>query len=998
MKQNIYKFSPFTFSRKEMNVSKVVENNKQHIQGKIDELIEKNISFVEHVDELSKLINDKSDFYDSPADTRFPFNLSDLSTHLRFTAGVMYLLVENAVKRFGLEYTLKAFGFPDSLDEATLFAISRFTGLMHDITKPAIDNHSENSADFAEKCIKNLSITGNQNVDSGLKNMIVNAIKNHHESNSNNGFEDLIKVADWISTSDRIKIVWPEFLSSILEKYGVDDVAFGANKKDREDIMKSFKQYIDMINSNGSSLTKGSADDVLYDSLKNKTKTMHWRSKNTYPYFLEPSSVKAVEEKLGIISNRLNANISKDKKSKYLSKEPLLTFVKMEFKKKQDFIYRSPELKHIKGGSLLIQIFEEIFEKAFCKISCQETILSKGGGELFGLISIDFDDKKIMEEVKNEFKIWVTKNFKDKLTENEINELTEDLVNNYISVETKTRPLSGGIRDNAFTFVELLFGLNLEKDYEKSFNDEYYYNLLQDPKISLEQKRGIIKYFFDATYLSQKFNTSTDYLKNLDSFISQVTKSEFFIQFQNRKGFGELISAFEVYPSYPSQCQATCLPSVGQAVSLCQSCHSPLSNGSKCLICNFKSMLSESFRTKPKLYDNLVMVKILKNIKERLIKKNIITQKNISIGDLQIYDLDQLGKNCIFNNNEDYIAYMKFDGNNFGIMKQQLKTVGMFQAFSRSINLTALEAITEAIVNSVVAWYNAHSGSKKPPLEDIPVSLFIVGGDDLSLAMHSELAFKFVETFSEEIEKRFGKYIPLKNLKDRVGEVPISFYPTGYSGGVVFHKSSVPLQISNEIADILESKSKKFSKFYLRPYRDWKGLAANVMNVQKNLPYTSRCLEVYQPPGDIIVGGAYNTISMYFSTADLSKEAVERYYNGKTFKYYSTALFPMDITALKNDFIGRIKDILKIAGYNEDKSNVVKSLLRTGVMTMPEEFQLSLYYKAGKENSKEKQELWQKMANSLFIKSRQYRDEDSNETKYVIDWYEPCEFSRFYWE
>ncbi len=105
----------------------------------------------------------------------------------------------------------------------------------------------------------------------------------------------------------------------------------------------------------------------------------------------------------------------------------------------------------------------------------------------------------------------------------------------------------------------------------------------------------------------------------------------------------------------------------------------------------------------------------------------------------------------------------------------------------------------------------------------------------------------------------------------------------------------------------------------------------------------------------------------------------------------------MDIEAFKQDFIAKMREIAKIVKNNEKQTNTVKSILRNGILTTPEEFKLSLFYKAGKENDNKK-EFWQKMANTLTIKGKEVKDEDTGIIKSLIDWYEPSEYLRFYWE
>ena len=1011
MTKEIYKVNPITFLRTQKVVPTVLEENKQNIQTKIEELVKKNTPFSEIVDELSELINDSKGFYDTPADTRFPYNISDLSTHLCFAAGIMQMFASILIQRLGIQDTteklgvqnLTTIGLSDDQIKELLFAIVRFTGLMHDITKPDIDKHAEQSVEFIKTWFEKISITGNKNIDSKLRTTILDAIQTHHET-PKTGLGELIQASDWIATSDRIRIVWPEFMTAMLEKYDTQQVGFAANK---DEIRTIFKEYIEKINKPENPLTKGTEDDALYKKLKEEVNVKHYRSGNLNPYFLTPKSLTAT-------TNKLN-EISKIFEKVDFTSEKLIALIKIEFKQKQQFIFESPHLKHIKGGSLLIQIAQEIFQKAFHQIACPELVLSSGAGELLGILPAFIGEDTIRKEVEKQFTSWISDNFKNQYSKKDIETLVKEIMKN-ISVKKSGEKTTNTISGILFSFTELLYGIDLENDPEKSYDDSYYYNQLIDPKIPNEQKQKIIQYFFEPTYLHQKFNLSADFSLKFTEFIGKIAKTEFFIQFQNKKGFGELVSAFELCPAEPKPLETVePIASKKQTDPVCNDCHNRTITKNSCIICDFKEILAKQIKENPYLYENLTLFRVLKKLTKNLFDKNILIDlekdsekdskkdsKKKLLGNYLIYDLDTLSENSIDKNNKTYIAFVKLDGNNFGIMKQQLKTVGMYQAFGKFVDKTAEDALTNALVQSIEEWKNSNgwktTNKDIDKLSNIPVSLFIVGGDDISLALHSELALKFIEYFSKQIEKEFGTYCSAEELTKKIGETNITFYPSGYSGGIVFHKSNVPLQISNEIADELESKSKKFSKFYLNPYKDWKGFANNLINDIIKEPYHPRCLNVYKKQGSRIVGGAYNTISLYFSTADLSKEALNRYFEGKSFKYYTTALFPMDMRAFKEDFIGRINDIVKIAGKQTDKSNIVKSLLRKGISSIPEEFRLSLYYKAGKETDSVKQNLWQKMANSIIIKGKQIKDPVTNQIKSMIDWYEPSEFARFYWE
>ena len=239
-------------------------------------------------------------------------------------------------------------------------------------------------------------------------------------------------------------------------------------------------------------------------------------------------------------------------------------------------------------------------------------------------------------------------------------------------------------------------------------------------------------------------------------------------------------------------------------------------------------------------------------------------------------------------------------------MKQQLKTVGMYQAFSRFVNQTTSNAMSSAIIKSLREWSEMQQRETVGfILDKIPASIFILGGDDISFVLHSELAFPFLKYFSTEINKSLGTLSTPADLAKRIGDTNSTFYPSGYSGSVVFHQSTTPLQIVNETADNLESKSKKFAKFFLNPYSDWDPVRKDKLVSLRTKPYYPKTLDKLTRPGDRIISGAYNTVSIYYSISDLSKDAVSKYFDGKSYKYYSTALFPMDIETFVKEFQGK---------------------------------------------------------------------------------------------
>jgi hypothetical protein len=922
------KVDQITFLKKNIDVDQNILDRKQFLRkiaNRFSSAGEKGL--YEYVQLLSESISKKDLFLDFPGNQKFPYNLNGLSSHLLFTSAMIKFILKYFIAEKGFNHAKVKLGIDFDISEENLYIIGRFIGLMYDIIKSGSIDLEEGSVPLSKEILNIIE------VPQEWVNFIPNIIEEYYQENDSELFVEILVLSNLLATSEGIPFTNLYFMETFLNRNEDINNPFVNNQK----FMQTLQKYNRIIKQEEVSKVD---DHELLEKLKNiKVKS----NGKEIPYFISSNAPKAIIERIKSISEKGDFPLNK----------PCVSFLDLSFKSKQNFIFKGARLKRIIGGSLLIQLFEDIFYEAFINVCSPELIITKGGGELLGIVPISVT----MEEIKTELERQIhnrLQDFEDQL-ENEkvdINRL-KNLLIDYVRIKYS--------RDYKISLFELRYGRDLENEPEKSYDYSYYYEKYQEG--TQKEKKTILNYFLHPTKINKIIRRNK--YNSLDELVEKwsPSESEFFIEFQERKSFGEVIGNF-----YDSVIEKNALPKANDTDPdkevICAECHEKFENPNKngedeesittCDICRFCNILTNSMQE----LEDFPTQRLFEKIKD-IIRKN----ENIRIESNTLLNLDKLSTPSIESENSTYLGFIRLDGNNFGMIKSYMKTFSSYKAFSRFIANKTEEMLLQACKKTINEWSRnpkIHGGIQTPLFR-----FFIVGGDDISLALHSELALSFIQNFFEQIRNNYGYKVNEKQLKTKIGNEPVTIYPTGFSGGLIITHTKVPFNILNNCANYLEHKAKEFIK------------------------------PQYSDPLKNLYGGSINSVAPIFVPQGITKNYIRQYYEHNLIPNFTFCEFPLDDDGFEK-LARKINEVLS-SGIS---SSSFKSIYREGLKILPLELNMQLYYKAGREsNDNQKAEFWSKLAKTLSNEINNFKENDKYQNKYnnkiLLKWFEPIELSRF---
>lgn len=174
---------------------------------------------------------------------------------------------------------------------------------------------------------------------------------------------------------------------------------------------------------------------------------------------------------------------------------------------------------------------------------------------------------------------------------------------------------------------------------------------------------------------------------------------------------------------------------------------------------------------------------------------------------------DDDNESALLENREDgdYLALIHADGNGLGQLLGTLKDelpddpkvfAKCWYAFSKAVDHATARAVQMAI-GAVVKDSHIVQGKSVMPIRPL-----ILGGDDLTLLIHSELALLFTETFLKNFENTTRE--ELANLTFNPGVDKLTA-----CAGIVFLKPKMPFHQVNRLCESLCTAAKKKSKKHL---------------------------------------------------------------------------------------------------------------------------------------------------------------------------------------
>lgn len=196
--------------------------------------------------------------------------------------------------------------------------------------------------------------------------------------------------------------------------------------------------------------------------------------------------------------------------------------------------------------------------------------------------------------------------------------------------------------------------------------------------------------------------------------------------------------------------------------------------------------------------------------KREFLKSNSLTEKMTDNKDNSIVWPSDM--NAIAGNESNYIAVIHADGNNLGqtliklashLEKQPGDASEVFRGFSSAIEDATLAAAQRSFKLVLLPDYNK---SRKGSVVARPI---VLGGDDLTMIVRADLAFKFAKEFLGAFEEESQK-----TLQKHLGAFKISGLPDMLTAcaGVALIKSSYPFAKAYELAESLCSYAKKIAK------------------------------------------------------------------------------------------------------------------------------------------------------------------------------------------
>lgn len=172
------------------------------------------------------------------------------------------------------------------------------------------------------------------------------------------------------------------------------------------------------------------------------------------------------------------------------------------------------------------------------------------------------------------------------------------------------------------------------------------------------------------------------------------------------------------------------------------------------------------------------------------------------------------------NNDREVIkdmAIIHIDGNGLGIILMALRAAlkdksdevfrTAFRTFSEALN-TATENAAKAATQFV--FDNAKYEHKSKIF--LPMRPIVLGGDDITLLIHADLALKYSKIFCNEFEKASRQELePLFDEFEKLKDSELKDYLTA-SGGILFHKAGHPIMQSLRLVESLCDSAKKLTK------------------------------------------------------------------------------------------------------------------------------------------------------------------------------------------
>lgn len=173
-------------------------------------------------------------------------------------------------------------------------------------------------------------------------------------------------------------------------------------------------------------------------------------------------------------------------------------FFFVEFRSIQKFIFRSPELKQIRGSSELIIWINKLIKEEFSKINGREAIVNEKGGSFLGICTFQqykFIKKAIIKRISNELK-----------------GLDSNLDSDEILKRLDFHPLH-----TPFSLSEIFFGSEqMGYDFNKIWNE---IQLTPDNTNSEEHRNAILSYFNINPHLFDKMTIAAKKFYFFSNFI-----------------------------------------------------------------------------------------------------------------------------------------------------------------------------------------------------------------------------------------------------------------------------------------------------------------------------------------------------------------------------------------------------------------------------------------------------------------------------------------------
>jgi len=924
----VTRFHPITLLARSMDVEAFLKNTQEQIKKIFTSVTQKGLSETENlledlVNNLFQFISEKTSKYnykDTPADTRFPNSLSSLHDHMVLVAAIASNIIREVYERYNDDQKVTRYLFfsgngPDSLiiskKEAILMA--ELSGLFHDINKPRLKEHAKQSANLIGELLKDFPINDT------LKKIIVNAIRLHHDSDDKSClFNEVIRLADWTSTSERGILFEPALYKNITNNFDIK--------------------------------TEYSNDEFL-EALQDESGQKLREMKNFRGYKLYLTT------KSEIRNSFLFAREEVFKKELGLGNKPFLSLLYCDFKSIQKFIYSSDKLPVVCGASKFVTVIEKEIANAFSNHNrlSKSSVICRGGGNVL-VLACSTNIENLLEGVLDDAKKSIKKEIPG--YDNVIDEIFAKHVSIKRPIKLFLSEIRHGLVENYYDFDEIV----------RKFRGE-----------STKLIKG---------YLGESFSGRKE---------SEITNQELLYKFLQRKGFGEVVNACLTEPTIKDDDEGIkfTISNIFDNIIFCEWCHSRPAfkedqdpeGGSNfiCEWCNFKREVNKKIEEDYLLHD-MVKTELIQKVRNDLkIDLTISLPKTIDHLCLVKPLSDVLKKEV----DTDQFCIFKVDGNNFGMIKARMSSPNMYRAFSEFIDEAAKESLKDALVETIFNEINEYVQKNKRDKYDnetnstlnmiAPFQSVILGGDDIELFLNARIALPFVRNFFRNIRLKFGEAAILEsdgkiykidhefqadpsNLVN-AGDVALSFFSSGYSGGLIFADKKTPLTILNESINYLESEAKHYIK---------QKIGALEKSGKKAF-------------------GAWNSIALFATPSnDYEESHIEYIYRGVQ-NCYKVTRFPMSDLEFNQFFkeLERYNQIFKKEKKIVISRNKLKTIVFGGLDKSPNEFKLQLYYLAGKVDPKKDPNVIEFLD---FLIQNMLKKEKKH---YILNLYDPILYSKY---